>query len=91
MQIEIPNPVALNATINYPDGFDYYDYAEGGSDALGRVHVVLRFGTAEVARWDITDRAQELWWERDGGTDEEREWVSVFVAAKLAPLFAGIK
>lgn len=82
MKIEIPNPVALHATL------------QRTYNAEGQVYAVLYFGTTEITRWDVTDRLSEFesyYYDSEGQDEEDRQWLSGFVAAKLAPLFAGIR
>lgn len=85
MHLSIPDPVTLNATIEH-------DFRDGH-----RMFVVLNFGDAELARWDVTDRKGELdeqpgdYWNDGDREQHERDWLSRFVAQKLAPLFAQIE
>jgi len=84
MQISIPNPVALNATIEH-------SYHDGH-----RMYVALNFGDAEIARWDVTDRQDELneqpgdYWNEGDRERHERDWLGRYAAEKVAPLFQGI-
>lgn len=85
MRIAVPNPVALNATIEQ-------DYFGGGH----HVYAALNIGDAQIARWDITDRQDELqeqpgdYWDDDDREQHQRDWLSRFMAEKLGPLFAGL-
>lgn len=59
------------------------------------VFVVVRFGDAEVARWNVTDRRAEFeeqpgdYWSTEDRARHEREWVSVYVGSRLSDIFRG--
>ncbi|MFI7073528.1 hypothetical protein [Micromonospora sediminicola] len=82
---DISATVSLNAAIEH----DFH----GGNH---RVYATLNIGDAPLARWDITDRQNELaeqpgdYWTPGDRESHERAWLSVFMAARLKPLFAGL-
>lgn len=83
MRIDIPDPVALNAQL------------ERAWDGTDNWFAVLYFGTAEVTRWDVTVLRAEFeqqpgdYWSEEEREQREREWLSEYVARRVAPLFTG--
>lgn len=92
MKVSIPDPVALHAAIEF-DWTPPTDTLPG----MAVQAVILYFGDTRIAKWQLTAAELELFTEQPGDywSDEHREhvkrsFISGYVAAKLAPVFAGL-